>query len=118
AIRKFGEEVEAFTKPTSADSAAVRGACAQSGMPPEHQQYAAMEEQIASLRKRVDVATDEVARLAERTSGLTRRQLGIACERINLYQNQLAAKKGMNGFSSTELEALEQRKSDLERLCT
>ncbi|HRP06974.1 MAG TPA: hypothetical protein PLL69_00670 [Gemmatimonadales bacterium] len=117
-VRKATEELKALAEPSAADSANVRRACTPKGLPPEYQQFVAMEAEIKELEDKQAAAANEVARLEMNASGLTRRQLAMACERITLYLEKLADRKPQQGFSATELEALEQRRSDLDGLCT
>ncbi len=117
-MRKLTEELESFTNLTAADSATARGACPSPSTPPEYQQYVAMLNEIKVLDARMEEAKAEISRLEQGASGLTGRQIALACERISVYRDQAAARKGMKGFSAAELEALEKRKGDLDGLCS
>ncbi len=118
AFQRLAAEVEAMNGLTAADSSRARSTCPMPTTAREHQQYVAMQAEIKSLDAKLAEAKAEVGRRERETSGLTGRQIAMACERINIFRDQSSARKGMKGFSAAELEALDQRKGDLDGLCT
>lgn len=82
------------------------------------QQVTALEHEAERLRNDIARAEAEVERLEEATSGLSRRQLAVACQRILIYLSRLGTNTVQTGFSAPELEALGRHHRDLEPLCS
>lgn len=117
-LGRLTAELKALKAPTAADSAAVRRTCALPPPPPAYAQAKAMRDQVDSLAVLGVAAEAQVARLEARVSGMSAKQLGLACERIAIYLVRLDAKKAQDGFSPAELEALDRQKAALARLCS
>jgi hypothetical protein len=117
--RKLTEQGQALMAPKPTDTLAVDRKC---GSDKDAPPAAA---QAASLQKQIDQSYDMIrgAEVAERNaelkeSGLTDKQLAVACERIQLFVQRQAAKQRQTGLTSTELSALKEREKDLKDLCT
>jgi hypothetical protein len=117
-LARISAELGTLGKPTASDSNAVRRACPADAAPPAVAQHAAMVVEAGKLQAELTRAEARVEELEERASGLTRRQLSLACERILIYLSRLEKQGAQKGFSATELEALDRHKRDLEKLCS
>jgi hypothetical protein len=116
-LARVNAELRALSSPTAADSASVTRACGLPAPPAVYTQLVALQQAAEQLERQWTQAEAELARLEESTSGMDRKQLGMACERILLYLGRLKAKEAQSGFSAAELEALNRRVQDLEKLC-
>lgn len=116
-VRRLTEKFQASQQPTRADSLAAERKCGVKPPPPPVQEWLDLRERVDTLNQRLASAEQAVRDAEEQASGMNHRQLAISCERIRIYIERAEAKQRQQGFSQAELEALEQARAELKRLC-
>ncbi len=117
--RKLTLQTAAMMEPTRADSLAADRKCGSTkDAPAVVAQATSLQEQIDQLENQVRAAEVATSKAELKESGLTEKQLAMACERIQYYMERLAAKARQAGFTAAELDALKQREADLKGLCS
>jgi len=116
AIRKIGAELQQFTAPTAADSAAVDKTC---GAPVP---LSAVEKEIQSLQAQVSQLDEQLrsmeaaaAQAGGASSGMNERQFAMARERLEMWLSRVKSNSKQHGLSSNELKALSNRRADIEK---
>jgi hypothetical protein len=115
AVDRLTRELEALYAPTRADTLAAMKNCGP--MPPVHPakvKIDALENEHAELGEKLrDMDSKALASQSKKT-GMPEGQIAMAWERIERYLMKLAYSPTPGGFSSTELQALGERKDALE----
>ena len=117
--RKLTLQTAAMMEPTRTDSLAADRKCGSTkDAPAVVAQATSLQEQIDQLENQIRAAEVATSNAELKESGLTEKQLAMACERIQYYMERLAAKARQAGFTAAELDALKQREADLKGLCS
>lgn len=117
AAKRLMAEIDRKGKPTRADSLAAERSC---GVPPPPrvvQEWLDLKSKLEDLQQPLADAEQSVRDAEERESGMNQRQLAISCERIRTYIARMEARQQQHGFTQAELEALEQARAELKRIC-
>ena len=117
AVSKAMSEMQALTGGSKADTVAVDRACgaalaplaAETRMHALNDEARQVDQQIRDLE--TAAAAEEV-----KASGLQPQQYSMARERIEMYLSRAASNSKQNGFTSTELQALNARRAELQKL--
>ncbi len=116
-IRQIAEELRRLHEPSAADTARAVRACPLGPKPPPVQEWEGVTAEVEKTKKELEAAEQAIADAEEAASGMNRRQLAMACERILLYLQRAQANQKQSGFTTTELEALEQAIREVQGLC-
>lgn len=116
-LRRLSEELERSSKPSRADTLQAQRACGTAAAPAIVQQWLDIKRGMDSLSLRIEKAEQAILDAEQSGSGMNARQLAIACERIQIFIDRQKEKKKQTGFTTAELQALQQAIKDLELLC-
>jgi hypothetical protein len=117
AMKRLMAEIERKGKPTRADTLAAERSCGVPAPPRVVQEWLDLRSQLDDQQQRLANAEQAVRDAEQRESGMNNRQLAISCERIKIYIARMEAKQQQHGFTQEELEALEEARAQLKRLC-
>lgn len=117
AAKRLMAEIDRQGKPTRADTLAAERSCGVPAPPQVVQEWLDLKSRLDDLQQQLANAEQAVRDAEERESGMNRRQLAISCERIKIYIARMEAKQQQRGFTQAELDALEQARAELKRIC-
>jgi hypothetical protein len=117
AVRRVMAELERLREPTKSDTAQVMTLCGQAAPPGLVKEWLDLKAQLEELQRLEREAQAAVRQAETSASGMTDRQLAVACERIKQFVDQSRRKAAKGGFTAGESQALAQAIKDLEDLC-
>lgn len=116
-MRRLAAEFQNAKQPTRADSLQAARGCGVASAPAIVQQWLDIKRGMDSLTVQMGKAEQAILDAEQNGSGMNARQLAIACERIRIFLEREKAKKKQAGFTTAELQALEQAIKDLDPIC-
>jgi len=116
-IQRLTARMKAMQEPTRADTLAAVRSCGVPAPPQVVQEWLDIKSKLDDLQQQLANAEKAVWDAEERESGMNHRQLAISCERIKIYIARMEAKQQQRGFTQAELDALEQARAELKRIC-
>lgn len=116
AIRKISAEMEQFTAPTAADSAAVDKACG-APVPPSatEKEIQSLQAQVAQLDGQIRSMEEDAAKKAAKACEMSANQCAMALERVEMWLTRLKGNQKQHGLSSNELKALNSKRAAIEK---
>ena len=117
AAKRLMAEIDRKGKPTRADTLAAERSCGVPAPPQVVQEWLDLKSRLDDLQLQLANAEQAVRDAEERESGMNHRQLAISCERIKLYIDREERRQRQQGFTQAELDALEQARGELKRIC-
>jgi hypothetical protein len=115
--RRLTDQLQRSRAPSAADSAAARQQCGSAPTPAVVQEWLDLKAQIETLQQQIVVANQAIIDAEQETSGMTPRQMAVACERIQLFLNRRKAKQQEASLTPAEITALTPAGKDLEGVC-
>jgi hypothetical protein len=117
ATRKAREAMDNLKAPSKADTAQAMSQCGEAGPTGLVKEWVELKSQLEELQGLEQQAEVAIQQAEQSESGMTNRQLAVACERIKLFADRLKKKAKMGEFTEQEQQALQQAIKDLEELC-
>jgi hypothetical protein len=115
--RRLTEQLRRSQEPSAADSAAARQKCGSVPTPAIVREWLDLKAQIEKLQQQIVAANQAISEAEQTTSGMSPRQMAVACERIELFLSRRKAKQQEVSLSTTEISALTEAGKDLEGIC-
>lgn len=115
-IQKLQGELQALVAPSAADSAKVNKACG--AIPPEagaEREASSLQNERSRLDKEIRSMEQGAAAEASKASGLSPLAYAMATDRIQMYLSRAKSNSPQRGLTSSEIKALNARRSDLEK---
>lgn len=116
-IQKLQGELKALNAPTAADSAKVHKACG--AIPPEsgaEREATSLQNEVKRLDTEIRSLEQGAAAEASKASGLSPLAYAVATDRIQMYLSRAKSNSPQRGLTSSEIKALNARRSDLEKV--
>ena len=117
AMRKAQEALKNLKAPTKADTARAMSQCGVAGPTGLVKEWVELKSELEELKGLEQQAEVAIQQAEQSESGMTNRQLAMACERIKLFADRLKKKAKLGEFTEQEQQALQQAIKDLEDLC-
>ena len=117
ATRKAQEAMKNLKAPTKADTAQAMSQCGEAGPTGLVKEWVELKSELEELQGLEQQAEVAIQQAEQSESGMTNRQLAVACERIKLFADRLKKKAKLGEFTEQEQQALQQAIKDLEELC-